>query len=199
MIEISATIANIGRAFIRFYPILRVGLFVADILAATNIALKAITSGISSVTAGEWTQLALITATAFFGGKAARKIAKSLIRRALKIPAGTLRSFKSFGSFVKSKGILLEIDDMIVFNRKGLRAFGDFDFVGSGLNTKPIITLHKDGHNAATLIHEFIHYHQWKYFVGGLSRADWQNFINIPGYYDHLDDVAKFVKDVFLK
>jgi RHS repeat-associated protein len=199
LISVTSTMANIGRAIIHYYPILKVGLIVADILTAANIVLKAITSGISSVTVGEWTRLALITATAFFGGKVARSVAKRLIRRALKIPAGILRSFKSFGNFVRSKGIFLEIDDLIVYNKDGAQVLGKFKFIGEGLNIKPMIVLHKGGHTISTLVHEYVHYYQWKHFVGGLSRADWQNFSSIGNYKECLENVAYFVADVFFK
>jgi len=181
--------AQIGRTFIQYYPILRAGLVVLDILTAANIVMKAITQGISSVTVGEWAELALITTTAFLGGKVARRVAKSLISRALKIPAGTLRSFRGFAGFVKSKGILLEADDVIMYSKSGRRVFGEFDLVGKGLNPKPVITLYKGGHNVSTLIHEFVHYCQWKYFVGG-TRYDWQNFAHIGNYAKHLEDIV---------
>lgn len=199
LLSVTSTISNIGRAFIKYYPILRVGLIVADILAVTNIVLKAITQGISSVTVGEWAELAIITATAFFGGKIARRVAKVLIRRALGIPAGAIRSFKVFSKFVKSKGILLEIDNLVVYGRDGKQLQGAFDIVQRGLNSKPIIYLYNGGHDLSTLIHEFFHYHQCKKYVGVLSRQDWINFINIDKYAGHLEDIAYFISDVFLK
>jgi len=198
LLSITGTMANIASIFMRYYPVLRIGLVIADILTATKIVLKAITQGISSVTAGEWTQLALITTTVFIGGKIARQVAKSLISRALGIPAEILQSFKGFSAFVKSKGILLEIDDMAVYTSEGTQKLGEFYLRGEGLNPKPIITLYQGGHKVSTLIHEFVHYFQWKYFVGG-TRLDWENFINIKNYERYLDKVAYFVGDVFLK
>jgi hypothetical protein len=132
------------------------GLVVADILTAAEIVLKALTQGISSVTAGEWTQLALITTTAFFGGKIVRQIAKSLISRALRVPSEILQSFKGFCTFVRSKGILLEIDDIMEYTKSGERVGGDFDLIDKIGYSQPIITLYKDGHNVSTLIHEYI-------------------------------------------
>lgn len=64
--------------------------------------------------------------------------------------------------------------------------------------TQPIIMLHKGGHTVSTLIHEYVHYFQWKYFVGG-TRHDWITFINIENYERYLENVAHFVKAVFLK
>jgi len=196
--SVISTMSNIGAAFVKYYPILRVGLVIADILTVTNIVLKAITQGLSSVTVGEWAELALITTTVFFGGKIARRIAKRLISRALRIPMGILRSFDGLSDFIRSKGIILEIDDMIVYTKKGARVIGEFDLIDGKTYTQPMIVLHKGGHTASTLIHEYIHYFQWKYFVGG-SRYDWINFINISNYEKYLDDVAYFIGEIFSK
>jgi len=198
LLSITGTMANIASTFMRYYPVLRIGLVIADILTAANIVLKAITQGISSVTAGEWTQLALITTTVFIGGKIARQVAKSLISRALGVPAEILQSFKGFSAFVKSKGIILWIDDAIKYTEDGKQAIGEFDLIDKVIYTEPIIKLHRGGHNISTLIHEFVHYNQWKYFVGG-TRHDWLNFISIPKYERYLEHVAYFVRDVFLK
>jgi hypothetical protein len=56
----------------------------------------------------------------------------------------------------------------------------------------------KGGHGIRTLIHEFIHYRQWKHFVGG-TRYDWANFMSIGNYKKCLENVAYFVGNVFLK
>lgn len=197
LISIMSTMSNICRAFMKYYPILKVGLIVADILCVTNILLKAITQGISSVTAGEWAELALITGTAFFGGKAARRVAKVAIKRALGLTDDALRSFKGLSRFIKSKGIILEVDDIIKYNKEGKKVLGSFDLVGKNAD-KPIIYLNKGGHTISTLMHEYVHYFQWKYFVGG-TKYDWLNFSNIGQTKDHLEAVAYLIGDVFLK
>ena len=198
LLSVASTISNIARAFIKYYPILKAGLVVADVLSVTNIVLKAITQGISSVTVGEWAELAIITGTAFFGGKAARHVSKILIRRALGLSDDVLKSFKGFSQFIKSKGIILEIDDLIKFNRKGQRVLGNFDFIGNN-SDKPIIYLYKGGQTISTLIHEYVHYFQWKYFVGAGTKYDWLNFSSIGKTKEHLESIAYFVSDVFLK
>lgn len=181
----------------KYYPILKVGLFVADILCVTNIVLKAITQGISSVTAGEWAELALITSTALLGGKIARRVTKALIQRALGLTDDALRSFKGLSQFIKSRGIILEVDEIIKFNKEGKKVLGCFDLVGKDADT-PIIYLHKGGQTISTLIHEYVHYFQWKYFVGG-TQYDWHNFSNIGQTKEQLEAVAYFIGDVFLK
>jgi RHS repeat-associated protein len=197
LISIMSTMSNICRAFMKYYPILKVGLFVADILCVTNIVLKAITQGISSVTAGEWAELALITSTALLGGKIARRVTKALIQRALGLTDDALRSFKGLSQFIKSRGIILEVDEIIKFNKEGKKVLGCFDLVGKDADT-PIIYLHKGGQTISTLIHEYVHYFQWKYFVGG-TQYDWHNFSNIGQTKEQLEAVAYFIGDVFLK
>ncbi len=108
-------------------------------------------------------------------------------------------SFKAFENFIRHKGILLDIDDMIVYTEKGLRVAGEFDLIEKGTKIKPIIILYQGGHTVSALLHEYVHYRQWKYFVGGMSQADWQNFSNIKNYRKFLEDVAYFVSNIFAK
>lgn len=196
--EIKATMANIGRAFIRFYPFLKWGLVIDDILTLTRIALKVFNGGLSAVSAWEWTEFALITASAIAGGSIARRIAKTLICRALKIPLGITKSLPLFKKFIEAEGVIVEISRISKYTKYGEPIAGEFDII-EGAISKPMITLYNNGHDIATLIHEYLHYHQWKKYVGILSRQDWINFINIDKYEFYLDSVAHFVSDVFMK
>jgi hypothetical protein len=199
LVSLAATVSNIATAFIRFYPILKTGLVVAGILTTVHILLKVSTEGISSVTGGQWAQTALIAATVLLGKKIAGILARNLITRALQIPPQAMISFKAFGNFIESEGVLLEIDNMIVYTEKGLRVAGEFDLIEIGSITKPIIILYEGGHTVSTLLHEYVHYRQWKYFVGALSPADWQNFSNIKNYRKSLEEVAYFISNIFEK
>lgn len=199
LVSLAATVSNIATAFIKFYPILKMGLVVAGILTTAYILLKVSTEDIPSVMVVEWAQLALITATVVLGEKIAKRFAGILITRALQIPPQALISFEAFGKFIESRGVLLDIDNMIVYTEKGLRIAGEFDLIEKGPKTKPIIILYKGGHTVSTLLHEYVHYRQWKYFVGGLSQADWQNFSNIKNHRKSLEDVAYLVSNIFTK
>ncbi|MDO8335744.1 MAG: RHS repeat-associated core domain-containing protein, partial [Candidatus Saccharibacteria bacterium] len=198
LVSITGTMANIASMSMKAYRYVRIGLAIMDIYTAVNIVYKALTQGISSVTAGEWATLVLMTTTVLAGGKIARSIAKALICRALEISAETAQSFKGLQAFVKSKGILLQIDDVIKDSKNGKVAIGEFDLINKVVYTEPIIMLHKGGHTVSTLMHEFVHYRQWKYFVGG-TKYDWDNFRRIGKYDEYMEKVAYFVSDVFSK
>jgi RHS repeat-associated protein len=202
LISVMGVMANIARTFMAYYPVLRVGFFVADILDAAAIVMKALTQGISSVTAREWANLALITATAFFGGKIARQVAKRMINWALKIPAGICHSFETLANFVKSKGIIIGMDyttKTVVKGGKEFEVLGEFVPIDKGIYTELIITLREGGRNISTLLHEYTHYIEWKKFVGSGGRWDWNNFRSIGNYDEYLEHIAYFVSDVFSK
>ncbi len=198
LIEVTGTLAQIGRAIIKYYPILKYGLAFADVLSVINIILKAITQGISSVTIGEWTEFALITGTAFLGGKVARRIAKSMIMRALEIPARALGSFKILRRFIQSKGVLVFVENFVKYNDYGERVLGRFRLLGGEDTSRPVIYLYKGGEKVSVLIHEFVHYRQWKRFVGG-TDYDWRNFSSIKNVRKNFEAIAYFVGDVFSK
>lgn len=199
LVSLAATVSNIATAFMKFYPILKTGLVIAGILTTAHIVLKVSTGDISSVTVVQWVQPALIMAMGFLGEKTAKRLARSLITRALRIPPQALNSFKAFENFIGSEDILLDIDDMIVYTEKGLRVAGEFDLIEKGPKTKPIIILYKGGHTVSTLLHEYVHYRQWKYFVGAPSQVDWQNFSNIKNNRKDLEKVAYLVSNIFEK
>ena len=191
-------LSNFNQNTSKYYPILKTGLIVADVLSVINIVIKAITQGLSSVTIGEWTELALITGTAFFGGKIARRIAKSLIMRALKIPMRALGSFDGFRRFVEAKRIFVFTQNFIKYNDDGQRVLGSFDFLDRENTSLPVLYIYRGGKKLSIIIHEYVHYREWKYFVGG-TYYDWMNFSDIGNNYEHLEAIAYFVSDVFMK
>jgi RHS repeat-associated protein len=197
LLNVMATAARIGRLFIKYWPVVRAGLIIADVLNATAIVIKIITEGPASVTAGEWAEFGLILTTALFGGKAARAVAKALIRRALRIPISALGSFKFFKRFVQAQNVIVEASDLQVIGRSGSIIRGQFELIEQAGRTRPIIYLYRDGRNIRSLLHEFVHFAQWRLFGQGMSRQTWKAFLITNNNAIKLEKVAYFVEEIF--
>ncbi len=157
---VMGVMSKIGMAFMRFYPIMKYGLVVADILELTAIGLKIFESGWSSVTPSEWATVALITSTVLFGGKAARMIAKGIFKRVLGLTTRLLGSFDKFIDYLRSFGIDVRTLQRIGVDSNGKIMRGAFRPMRDGLGRiYAEITVFKNGlGKCSTVLHEFVHY-----------------------------------------